>query len=88
MTYSEDNRMQALAFVDAYLINKYSLRQSIIYSIQRMNEALVPNIGRRTLFRWYNERNISDSIAPRRTRECYHRLFRPEIAEFVRVQIL
>ena len=41
MTYSEDDRMRALALVDASLINNSSLRQSIIYSIQRMNEALV-----------------------------------------------
>ena len=79
MTYSEDDRRRALAFVDAFLIHNNSLHQSIIYSIQRMNDALVPNIGIKTLFNWYNERNVSGSIAPRRTRECYHRLFRPEM---------
>ena len=87
MTYTKEDRMKALAFVDAHLINNNSLHRSIIYSIQRMNEALVPNIGNKTLYRWYNERNVSGSITPKRTRVCYHPLFRPEIAEFARVKL-
>jgi len=87
MTYGENDRSKALAFVDANLLLGNSLHQSILQSIQRMNEALIPGISPRSLYSWYNQRNSTGTIAPNRTRICNHPLFTPEIAEFVTIKL-
>jgi transposase len=87
MTYTKDDRAKALAFVDASLIYGNSLRKSILYSIQRMNDALVSDIGRDTIYCWYNERLASGTIAPKRMRRCFHPLFTPAITEFARTKL-
>ena len=58
MAYDENDRSKALVFVDANLLLGNSLRQSILQTIQRMNEALVPGISPHFLFRWFKIKEI------------------------------